>query len=878
MDDGAWQSKASGRSAGTGRRGIALCLLYLGPTQNTRVWPHQARLEDVNRTILTVRTASGSFSFLPADLETGPILAPEYGFFIRAVGRRQAAPAPAANPQAPPPPNLLSTKVEAIAGSPAICGWGSNATPWFGTNAADEPVTVQKVLTFAPRSVAMHPAPGRDVAVGWRSPIAGRASVSAKVADAHPSGGNGVEWRIVREGKSGREILAGGTIDRAGSQAIPSRADVMKLADVAVEAGDMLSLVVGARGNHACDSTSIELVITEVGGQGRTWDLARDVAGSIHAGNPHGDSLGNAGVWCFHAPVSAARPAPTAQPVVLESRATSAREFVKDLAAKGLKTIRQRVREHEEQSWEGAMKALHGEREFPPYPKAEFEPAASIDVPERRLVNAWRVGAWHLLRVCKKDKDGHYIIEDHPYAHCGLETEVIIHTLDLMGMHRAARDGLARWKRQFGKPTGLFSDGEGCFKDAWSIAETPWSTQWALVEHFLLTGDKGWLSDWAPRLMRNAEWIVRQRRVFMKDVPGRKRLWCYGLLPPGNIWDSYHLRAWYAIDAGSCFALNRYAQVIGEIDPRAARKYLAEAEAYGKEILAAAEKSFVLSPVIRVRDGTYRSFLPPAPYIRGPASRWMPTDFGGDHTPGLYADAIRGGVHFINRSRLLGPDDPRAQGMIDVLEDRLLLEHHRLPMRTKGYDPEKDWFGGAGWYYQCGIERTPNVHLQWDDVPNFLRSFYNHYAVNIAVGPYTFNEHTTRGPADKSFEEAAFLERLRNLLVMEGGETLWLARAAPRAWLEQGKKISVKNAPTWFGTVSYEIVSDADNGKITATVTMPSREAPKAVLLRLRHPQSAPIKDVTVNGKAWKDFDPAKEVVKLRGLTGSVAVETRYAR
>ncbi len=122
------------------------------------------------------------------------------------------------------------------------------------------------------------------------------------------------------------------------------------------------------------------------------------------------------------------------------------------------------------------------------------------------------------------------------------------------------------------------------------------------------------------------------------------------------------------------------------------------------------------------------------------------------------------------------------------------------------------------------------------------------------------------------------MERVRMLLVMEQGDTLWLARSALREWLEQGKTISVKNAPTFFGTVGYEIVSDVDHGKISATVTMPSRNPPREVCLTLRHPKSAPIKSVTVNGKPWKDFDPAKEVVRLQGLQGNVAVSVFYAQ
>jgi hypothetical protein len=59
------------------------------------------------------------------------------------------------------------------------------------------------------------------------------------------------------------------------------------------------------------------------------------------------------------------------------------------------------------------------------------------------------------------------------------------------------------------------------------------------------------------------------------------------------------------------------------------------------------------------------------------------------------------------------------------------------------------------------------------------------YAVDIMPGEYTFREHTTGGPPDKIFEESCFLERFRNMMVMEDEDTLWLARATPRAWLDQ---------------------------------------------------------------------------------------------
>ena len=120
------------------------------------------------------------------------------------------------------------------------------------------------------------------------------------------------------------------------------------------------------------------------------------------------------------------------------------------------------------------------------------------------------------------------------------------------------------------------------------------------------------------------------------------------------------------------------------------------------------------------------------------------------------------------------------------------------------------------------------------------------------------------------------MENFRNMLVMEDDKSLWVARATPRVWLEQGRKIAVKNAPTYFGALTYKIVSDVDNGKITATVEIPSRNPPKSVIVRFRHPQEVPIQSVMVNDQPWTGFNQDKEVIELMGLTGKVVVTASY--
>jgi hypothetical protein len=161
-------------------------------------------------------------------------------------------------------------------------------------------------------------------------------------------------------------------------------------------------------------------------------------------------------------------------------------------------------------------------------------------------------------------------------------------------------------------------------------------------------------------------------------------------------------------------------------------------------------------------------------------------------------------------------------------------------------------------------------------VPNFLRAWLNRCAVDMNLSNWTFNEHTTFAPNDKSHGNSVFLSSFRRMLVMEIGDVLWLCRATPRAWLEHGKRIAVKNAPTYFGTIAYEIVSEVDRGKIRAMVELPSRKAPAGVILRFRHPGRAPIRGVTVDGKEWQDFNKDKETIELKGLSGAVTVTAAY--
>ncbi len=118
---------------------------------------------------------------------------------------------------------------------------------------------------------------------------------------------------------------------------------------------------------------------------------------NIPAANPHADSPGNPAVWYFYAPGALDAPGRSWSPprLAFPSQATTAREFLAELAEHKLQTIRQRVREHPEQTWEGAARSLHGDMPLPPIPAPPFDPRCPSRCPTRtsRPSGVWAPGA-----------------------------------------------------------------------------------------------------------------------------------------------------------------------------------------------------------------------------------------------------------------------------------------------------------------------------------------------------------------------------------------------------------------------------------------------------------------------------------------------------
>jgi hypothetical protein len=563
----------------------------------------------------------------------------------------------------------------------------------------------------------------------------------------------------------------------------------------------------------------------------------------------------------------------------------TAQQFTRELAARQLKSVRQLTREHREAaSWEELMQEVRlwtcpEGTSLPPFPKVQ-DPAMQVQLSDERWTEAWRAASNQLTG-------------EHMWGGLAFEVGRVAHEMDLIGLHAEADKVYEHFLKAPGaKSDGDYADGDGALEWATSMRHdmgyshdgTHASTGrllFAMAERCFLTGDGEWFQRHRTRLQAAADWIIRQRTLYMQEVPNRGELFVAGLLPPCMLGDyaipscDWH---WYYVDnALALQGLQRFGDVLMEFDPDAGRRYRTEAEAFRQDLRRAVEQEAALAPVRLGSDGRYHTFIPRMAYARGLTG----PELGAPQFP--ECDLWVGALPLAEPFAALDASDFRMVDTLDVMEELgtsvSAVQAKEEARKQKGLPIDDAWFWSS-YSMLPKASHTANIYLLQDDVPNFLRFWMNTYASMVGadgklwehwhLGGYTGCSAPDNGTA------GWFMENFRNLLVMEEGQSLWVARATPRSWLEQDHEIRVKRAPTYFGELAYALTSDVDNHRIIATIEIPNREPVKSVFLRLRHPQAAPIRSVTVNARQWDKFDPDREVIELAGLEGEAVVVARY--
>jgi hypothetical protein len=417
--------------------------------------------------------------------------------------------------------------------------------------------------------------------------------------------------------------------------------------------------------------------------------------------------------------------------------------------------------------------------------------------------------------------------------------------LDQTGFHAEAADGM-RVHLDMQEPDGNWADPKGWAHHMWGASGMK---AWAAMEHYRLTGDRAYLEAVYPRMRASSRWQELQRRK--SRVPeGGARAPEYGLMPRG-------------MGDGGLMNGKDYFGVFYPHNILAVFADKLSLEAAG--ILGRKEDLAGLRRIYETSLADLRASME-AGAIEENGIRWIP---GSPRDP---SGSRWGGLYALFPAELLPPDHPLITGTIRKME--LSLSPGGQPLNT-------GWMTDGAWV-AITLDNLAEAHLIRGDADRAAQYLYS--TLNHGTPLYSWCEERgqeagtkkTSGDRQHLWTPLAVVRYVRDAMVLEQGATLHLAAGTARSWLEQGKTAGIGDAPTHFGNVSYRIVSDVDRGLLRAEVDAPTRRAPSAILLHLRHPRRATLKSVTVNGKPWTDFDPARETVRLPASPAKIHVEASY--
>jgi hypothetical protein len=352
----------------------------------------------------------------------------------------------------------------------------------------------------------------------------------------------------------------------------------------------------------------------------------------------------------------------------------------------------------------------------------------------------------------------------------------------------------------------------------------------------------------------------------MTTNPDGSKSLSYGWLPAGSLEDVTDFWNWLATNSATVWGFRALADALADFGHPEGKRLQQEARAYYDDFMRGITESRVLCPVVRLRDGTYVPKIPSRLYERGRAYGWI-------------REVLEGSM-FLPAYGLLAPTAPETRWILKDYEDNLYISD-RYGYSIPAYDAF--WFSRGGFSMQANLLDGPLPYLWRDDVKHFIRGYFNGFASAFYPEIRMCNEHSLpelgypAGDLFKTSDEAQSNYWLRLMFVNDQGPDLYLGQALPRYWLADGNKIGIQRAATHFGSLSLRYDSQAAQGNIKVTLDLSGRNQPRTIYVRIRHPQSQPLKTVLLNGLPYNKLDRDKEWIILPGsLSGRQEIAGLY--
>lgn len=370
---------------------------------------------------------------------------------------------------------------------------------------------------------------------------------------------------------------------------------------------------------------------------------------------------------------------------------------------------------------------------------------------------------------------------------------------------------------------------------AWSRPIDEWDGQgqalWALVRHYQVTGDKDWLKKVYPAVRRGARWIREATtRTKVLGENGVKPIY-YGLLPVGEGEDITYGYIYY----------HDFWAVLGF------KMALLASEALGEEADHAWMRKCYDEFTANLHSSIEQAYQQVGKNTSIPATPYNP------EVP------IWGALAAIYPCEFLDPRDPMMTATLDRIE-----KHSQEGLYTYVEDParrdKKMWTYITTDWAMCYMVRDELSKFQW-----LFSGYVDHASpTNAWIEEIWIKSRIGTGDMPHGWAAADYVLLHRQALVWEMENKLHLCWGASADWLSEGKGIVVKNAPTQFGTLNFQLKRSSPSALTfqNSLRAHPNQGKAEEIILHVPPELGKSLKSIEINGKAHP-WSPGQTVIPI---------------
>jgi hypothetical protein len=398
----------------------------------------------------------------------------------------------------------------------------------------------------------------------------------------------------------------------------------------------------------------------------------------------------------------------------------------------------------------------------------------------------------------------------------------LLYALEMAGFHKEVHKCMSYFKKAQGPEGYFWHSTVALLKDDKNLRELDsfGEAVWSMVQHYRFGKNKEWLQEVYPLIKKGTEFIRNIRSQTKVLEEGEKPLH-YGLLPKS--WSAEHLGPpdyIYYDDFWAVCGLKSAIFAAQELGMNEDIKWMREERADLETCL--------WDSVERTIEKRGLPCLPVSPYQD-------------------ISSTIQGNIAALWPCEIVKSDNKRIDEVLEVLYSRHMPNHCLFHPIFGSYLPLFTWSIANCFVHKRDKEKVSKI-LKW----TLKNGQTSTHAQAEGVHPKTL--YGGEGDGVSGWSEGEYFMLLRNMLLLEQDESLWIAPCLLEEWLSENSPIKVKNAPTSFGRLGFSLTPHWSKNYVDIEMNFKGDLPKKGFVLFIDHPEGKAIKRVEVDGEDWQQF------------------------